>query len=87
MCGGADRRRCGLSLGYPKEMPARVTVVMRDGRELMAEKTDFLGFAHTRPLDWSGVLEKFERLDGPELDRGLLRDILAAVAARHRQGL
>jgi 2-methylcitrate dehydratase PrpD len=62
-------------------MPCRVTVVMRDGRELSAEKNDYRGFAHTRPLDWNGTLEKFERLAGPELDAGLSREIPAAVEA------
>ena len=66
---------------YPNEMACNVNLVMRDGRELSAEKSDYLGFAHTRPLDWNRALEKFERLTGPELDSGLLRAIPVAVGA------
>src|SRR5256714_2322301 len=75
------RQRESLSMRYPNEMPCRLKVVMRDGREITAEKNDYLGFARTRPLDWSGALAKFERLAGPELDAGLLREIPAAIAA------
>jgi len=75
------RQRDGLSMRYPNEMACNVNLVMRDGRELSAEKSDYLGFAHTRPLDWNRALEKFERLTGPELDSGLLRAIPAAVGA------
>jgi 2-methylcitrate dehydratase len=75
------RQRDDLSMRYPKEMPCRVTVLMRDGRELVGEKTDFLGFAHTRKLDWEGALAKFERLAGPGLDAALLREIPDAVQA------
>ena len=75
------RQRESLSMRYPNEMPCRLKVVMRDGREITAEKSDYLGFARTRPLDWSGALAKFERLAGPELDAGLLREIPAAIAA------
>lgn len=75
------RQREDLNLRYPKEMPCRVRVMMRDGSELAAEKSDYLGFAHTRPLDWDGVRAKFERLAGPELDSTLLREIPAAVDA------
>ena len=75
------RQRDELSDRYPQAMPCRVTVVLRDGRELSAEKSDYLGFARTRPLEWDDVLEKFERLAGPELDGALLREIPDAVGS------
>ena len=75
------RQRDDLNLRYPKEMPCRVRVVMRDGSELSAEKSDYLGFANTRPLDWSGAMAKFERLAGPELGGALTREITGAVDA------
>jgi 2-methylcitrate dehydratase len=75
------RQREDLNLRYPKEMPCRVRVILRDGGELRAEKSDFRGFARTRPLDWAGAVAKFERLAGPELDRTLLREIPSAVGS------
>jgi hypothetical protein len=53
---------------------------MRDGSELSAEKSDYLGFAHTRPLDWSGAMAK-ERLAGPELGGALTCEVAGAVDA------
>jgi len=73
------RQREDLNLRYPKEMPCRVKVILRDGGEPTAEKGDYLGFARTRPLDWAGAVAKFERLARPELDRALLREIPDAV--------
>ena len=73
------RQREDLTLRYPKEMPCRVKVILRDGGEPTAEKGDYLGFARTRPLDWAGAVAKFERLARPELDRALLREIPDAV--------
>ncbi|HET9781557.1 MAG TPA: MmgE/PrpD family protein [Candidatus Dormibacteraeota bacterium] len=75
------RQRDDLSDRYPKELPCRVRIELRDGRQLEGEKSDFLGFGKTRRRDWDGVLEKFERLTGPLLDSGLRRDIPQAVSA------
>jgi 2-methylcitrate dehydratase len=75
------RQRDDLNARYPREMPCRVRIVMRDGSELTAEKSDYLGFAKARPLDWSGAMAKFERLAGPELGGALLREIANAVDA------
>ena len=73
------RQREDLSERYPQEMPCRVSVRMCDGRVLVGEKRDYLGFARTRKLDWSGVVEKFDRLAGPSLDTALRRAIPEAV--------
>jgi 2-methylcitrate dehydratase len=75
------RQREELNRRYPREMPCRVTVITRDGGELVSEKADYLGFARTRPLGWEHAMEKFQRLAGPELDGVLLREIPAAVSA------
>jgi 2-methylcitrate dehydratase len=75
------RQRDSLSLRYPKEMPAEVKVLLRGGRELRAETADYLGFAHTRRLDWDAAMAKFERLAGPNLDSTSLREIPRAVQA------
>jgi 2-methylcitrate dehydratase len=75
------RQRDDLSSRFPKEVPVAIDVLLRDGREIRGEKSDFLGFAHTRPLDWDGALAKFDRLAGPSLDAGLRREIPQAVRA------
>jgi len=75
------RQREALSTRYPDEVPARVSVLLRDGSELKREAADYPGFARTRRLDWDRALAKFERLAGPELDAGLLREIPHAVQA------
>lgn len=43
------------------EMPCRLTVYLQDGRILVKEKADYEGFK-SRPMDWSVVVLKFERL-------------------------
>jgi 2-methylcitrate dehydratase len=75
------RQREELSARYPQEMPVRATFVLRDGREIRSEKSDYMGFARSRRLDWDGALAKFERLAGPSLDRGLARELPQAVQA------
>jgi 2-methylcitrate dehydratase len=67
-----------LSRRFPAEMPCRLTVYLRDGRVLIKEKTDYEGF-RGRPMSWSTVALKFERLAQPYVDRALLREIEAAV--------
>lgn len=73
------RQREELSVRYPDEMPCGVKIVLRDGREIQKEKNDYRGFWRTRPLDWNGELEKFERLARNEVDASLMREIPHAV--------
>ncbi|MDR7586073.1 MAG: MmgE/PrpD family protein [Armatimonadota bacterium] len=68
-----------LSRRFPAEMPARLRVVLRDGRVLSVEKRDYEGF-HTRPMPWAGVVEKFERLAAPFTDARQRRAVVEAVA-------
>lgn len=75
------RQRDELSMRYPNEVPCRVRLLLRDGREIEAEKSDYLGFATKRPRDWDGVLAKFDRLAGPFAGTALRRDIAQAVQA------
>ncbi len=64
---------------FPDEMPCRITVVLRDGRRLVREKRDFEGFP-TRPMRWTSVIEKFDRLSRPYTDASLRKEIIDAVA-------
>lgn len=68
-----------LSRRFPAEMPARLRVVLRDGKVLSVEKRDYEGF-HTRPMPWERVVEKFERLASPFTDAGQRRALVEAVA-------
>ena len=62
---------------FPEEHACRVTVHLKDGREIRREKRDYEGF-HTRPMGWERVEEKFHALS---------REVSAARPPRQdRQG-
>ena len=65
---------------YPKEMPCRVTVRLRNGQILAHEIVDYPGFP-TRPFTWEQTCAKFERLAAQSADADLRAEIMAAVAA------
>lgn len=67
-----------LSGRFPNEMPVRVEIILADGTSHRVEKTDYHGF-HTRPMDWTAVTEKFERLAANRTDPALREDIVAIV--------
>ena len=53
-----------LSRRFPAEMPSRIEVLLNDGRVLSIEKRDYEGFL-THPMDWNGIVRKFEELSQP----------------------
>jgi 2-methylcitrate dehydratase len=67
------------SARFPGEMPCRLTLVLKDGRELVVEKRDYEGF-YTQPMAWDTVVDKFERLSTPYADAPLREEIVSAVA-------
>jgi 2-methylcitrate dehydratase len=67
-----------LTAAYPERTSARVRVVLRDGRTVSREQSDFEG-SPTRPMSWERVVEKFDWLAEPFADSGLRNDIVAAV--------
>jgi 2-methylcitrate dehydratase len=73
---GADH-----SARFPDELPATVTITLKDGRRLSIDKADYEGF-HTRPMSWDAVVAKFDRLAaahaGPEL-RAAIADTVARL--------
>jgi len=75
------RQREEFNERYPDEMPCRVTVTLRDRREVVGEAVDFPGFWRTRPLSWDEAMEKYERLAGPMAGAALTREIAQAVQA------
>src|SRR5579875_1084 len=68
-----------LSARFPLEMPARIRIVLTGGRTLSTEKKDYEGF-FTRPMSWSQVSAKFEKLVAERCDASLRREIIDAVA-------
>lgn len=67
-----------LSQRFPEEVPCRLTVLLKDGRELSKEKQDYEGFT-TRPLKWEAIIQKFYRLCPPYVDTSLREAITQAV--------
>jgi 2-methylcitrate dehydratase len=63
---------------FPGEHPCRVRIVLRDRRELVAEKCDYEGF-HTRPMMWDAAAAKFGRLAAPFADVQTQARIVDAV--------
>lgn len=63
---------------FPNEMPCRITIKLKEGKQLSIEKQDYEGF-YTHPMRWETVVDKFERLSEPYTDEGLRREITDAV--------
>jgi 2-methylcitrate dehydratase len=63
-----------LSARFPAEHACRLRIVLRDGRALLAEKRDYLGF-RTRPMGWDDVAAKFERLTAGHAPHGLVEAV------------
>jgi 2-methylcitrate dehydratase len=67
-----------LSERFPQEMPCRLRVLTKSGREFGVEKADYKGF-FSRPVSWERAKEKFERLSSPYADGKLMESIEYAV--------
>lgn len=63
-----------FSWRFPQEMPCRLKLRLRDGRELVKEKADYEGF-HSRPMSWKTLVQKFELLSAPFTEAALRRRI------------
>lgn len=63
---------------FPDEHCCRVTVVLKDGRVCVREKSDYEGF-HTRPMSFDRVAEKFHALTSGVLSPGRREAIVEAV--------
>jgi 2-methylcitrate dehydratase len=67
-----------LSERFPRELPCRLTVLLRDGRAFSTEKRDYEGFL-TRPPDWSAAIRKFRHLSEAHSTRSLRDEIIDAI--------
>jgi 2-methylcitrate dehydratase len=74
------RKSLAYTRRYPEEFPNEVTLHLRDGRRLKAERADWDGF-HTRPWDFGRAKEKFDRLAEPVVGRARARAIADTVRA------
>jgi 2-methylcitrate dehydratase len=63
---------------FPREMPCRIVVHLRNGRTREKEKRDYEGFV-TRPMSWPTAEGKFHALARPYAPGSLREQIVAAV--------
>jgi 2-methylcitrate dehydratase len=67
-----------LTAKYPRATPVRITVALRDGRQVSRQQDDFEG-APSRPFSWQRTIEKFHWLAGQYADDGLRAAIIDVV--------
>ena len=72
------RPRADFSERFPKEMPCRIVVHLKDGRVLEKEQRDYEGFV-TRPMSWSTAEAKFHALATPFVSGALRTAIVGAI--------
>jgi 2-methylcitrate dehydratase len=63
---------------YPKKMPAKITVLLREGKVIEHEVQDYPGLA-SHPFTWEEVVQKFDTLVAGRIDEGLSGEIKNAV--------
>jgi 2-methylcitrate dehydratase len=78
LCRVVVRPLAAFSARFPGEMPARVTVTLRDGRVVTRELADYAGF-RTRPQTWKDAVTKFTTLARPYTAGRVLTAIASAV--------
>ncbi len=73
------RPRPEYSRQFPQRMPCAIRIHRRAGGTVGVEKLDYAGF-HTRPLAWTGAVEKFHRVAAQHADPDLRRALIHAIA-------
>jgi len=74
----STRPNATFTAQYPRKMPARITVRLKDGTVVQHEVQDYPGLA-SRPFTWDESSEKFDRLVDGRVDAGLSGEIKDAV--------
>jgi 2-methylcitrate dehydratase len=69
-----------LSARFPAEHACRLRVLLRDGKTVLGEKSDYEGFL-TRPMSWENARQKFERLAKTRVEPMLATELIGTVAA------
>jgi 2-methylcitrate dehydratase len=72
------RPKDGYTALYPRKMPAKITVRLRDGSVIEHEVQDYPGLA-SHPFTWEESVEKFESLIAGRIDQRLSEEIKDAV--------
>jgi 2-methylcitrate dehydratase len=72
------RPNAAYTAQYPRRMPAKITVRLKDGTTLEHEVQDYPGMP-SRPFTWDDVVEKFDQLTADRIDNDLAKDIKDAV--------
>jgi 2-methylcitrate dehydratase len=72
------RPREEMSARFPRAMPCRVTLVFKDGKRLVREKSGYEGYP-TSPARWETVAAKFHTLSAPFAERARRDRIVDAV--------
>jgi len=63
---------------YPREIPVKITIRLRDGTTFEHEVLDYPGMA-SHPFTWEDAVEKFDPLVAGRIDNDLSREIKDAV--------
>jgi len=63
---------------YPRKMPAKIRISLKDGKTIEHEVQDYPGLA-SHPFTSEESVEKFDRLVAGRLDQGLREEIQDAV--------
>jgi 2-methylcitrate dehydratase len=63
---------------YPKKMPAKIRIKLKDGKTIDHEVQDYPGLA-SHPFTWEESVDKFDQLVSSRLDEGLRGEIKDAV--------
>lgn len=63
---------------FPSEMPAKLTIHLKNGEQHSIKKSDYEGF-HTRPMSWDTIIQKFEGLAAPYTSKKLREQIVETV--------
>jgi 2-methylcitrate dehydratase len=71
--------RPSFSKRFPKEMPCRVEINLKDGRVIEQETSDYEGF-FTHPMSWETAVQKFNKLAAPNTTEDQRAAIVDAVA-------
>jgi 2-methylcitrate dehydratase len=72
------RPNASYTAQYPRRMPAKITVQLKDGTTLEHEVQDYPGMP-SRPFTWNDVVEKFDQLTADRIDSDLANQIKDAV--------
>lgn len=71
---------------FPDEMPAKLTVHLKNGKTHQIEKKDYEGF-HTRPMSWETIIQKFNGLAEPYTTKELRGQIIETVQDFEQQSV